>query len=77
MEIPRLRSGSGVGAMCYGSYDPKYMMRDVEARVTAGAARGVVAGAEVPSRDGLWGLVTRVAASLAGRKDVLAGERVR
>jgi hypothetical protein len=34
VEDPRLfSSGGGVGAMCYGGQDPKYMMRDIEARV--------------------------------------------
>ena len=34
MEDARLcPSGGGVGAMCYGGQDPKYMMRDIEARV--------------------------------------------
>ena len=47
--------GGGVAAMCYGGVDPKYMMRDIEARVKGVAFardKSEVAG-KMPAA-GLW-----------------------
>jgi hypothetical protein len=34
VEDPWLhKNGSGVGAMCYGNLDPKYMVREMDARL--------------------------------------------
>ena len=52
--------------MCYASYEPKYMMRDIEERLGAREARG--GEVEAPSRGGLWAAFVRLAARLAHRR---------
>jgi hypothetical protein len=61
-------SGGGVGAMCYGGQDPKYLMRDIEARVkhlslaqdtTKQAASAPQAGLLSRLRDAAWGLLRK------------------
>jgi hypothetical protein len=70
------RGGGGVGAMCYGNVDSKYMVRDIEARVrplarqaepTTVRQRGWLAG-------GVAAIVARIAGLMA-RPGRIAGPR--